>query len=397
MFLKSVLQTLDHRWTIKYFPQTAALIHVLKSLRPTEKDYIADYVTKKEWNLGSPNVLDILQQSGILTMSDFMVVKIASDDAQEVELIFNDLLEIQQLSLLADLIDNIDRTNPQSQAVTQCLNDGFRRFIADMSTGAFSLNRNYLHELTPHLSDEQMEKIRMLHLKLLLDISDCSLVEAIAQLTEWMNEVDNRLNNGFNDLIREFLYDQEKVVQCLIKKVYSDKFHGWKWYAYVLRTISGSLKSQSVKIIKGFLKDLYSSFLVQKNKNFFLIMIVTARVLCIGDQERFGDYSQWYRNQFSDVRYTISREDFVSTLEMLQSLISYENDVGILQIYVTTAISPATHCNDLVLSFKQMCRSKIERLKLDASGNGGVDGNVVQIDIDDDDDDDCDENNIFRT
>ncbi|KAG4076608.1 hypothetical protein HA402_001895 [Bradysia odoriphaga] len=393
MFLKNAIQTLDHRWTIKsYLPHTSSLIHVLKSLRPTEKDYIADHVTKKEWNLGSPNVLDILQLSGILRMSDFMVVKIESEDTLEVELIFNDLLEIQQLSLLADLIENIDRTDPRSQLVAQCLNDGFRRFLADMSTGAFSLNRNYLHELRPHLTGEQMEKIRILHLKLLLDVSDCSLVEAIAQLSEWMNDMDNSVNNGFNELIREFLFDQEKVVQCLMKKVYSDKFHGWKWYAYVLRTISGSLKSQSVKIIKAFLKDLYSSFLVQKNKNFFLIMIVTARVLCTGDRERFGDYLQWYRNQFSDMRYRISKDDFVSTLEMLQSLVSYENDLGILHIYAATAISPPTLCNDLVLNFKLMCRSKMERLKSDASGDGRTD-EVVQIDIDDDDFEN--ENNIF--
>lgn len=382
MYLKNIIQSLDQRWTINFhLPNTSSFTHLLQSLRPTEKDYIGGYITKKEWNLGSPIVLDILQQSGMLTMSDYMLYKIHNEDAQEVQLIFNDLLEIQQLSLLGDLVSNIDRTDPGSQLVAQCLNEGFRRFLEDISTGRFSLNRNYLHDLKSILNAEQMEKIRILNLKLLLEISDCNLVEAIMRLGEWMTDMDNNLNSGFDDLIKELLYDQEKVVDYLTKKVFSDKFHGWKWYAIVLRIISSNLKTQSVKVIKAFVKELYTSFLVQKNKNFFLIMIITSRVLCAGDEKRFGSYSQWYKNQFSDMRYRISKDDFVSTMDMLQSLISYENDVDVLQIYIRTAISPPTLCNDLVLSFKQMCRSKIERLQ---SGDRKTMEDVVLIDDDDD-------------
>ncbi len=394
MYLKNIIQSLDHRWTINFhLPNTSSFTHLLKLLRPIEKDYVAAYITKKEWNLGSPIVLDILQQSQILRMTDFMLYKIENEDANQVQLIFNDLLEVQQLSLLADMIENIERTDPRSQMVAQCMHEGFRRFLEDISTGAYSLNRNYLHELRSHLTNADMEKIRILNLKLLLELSDCSLVEAIAQLSGWLNDMDNSMNNGMNELIRELLYDQEKVVRCLIKKVFTDLFHGWKWYVNVLRIITGSLKTQTVKIIKTFLKDLYTSFLEQKNKNFFLIMILTARVLCTGDVERFGDYSQWYKNQFSDMRYRISKDDFVITVEMLESLISFENDVEILEIYLRTAISPPTLCNDLVLSFKQMCRSKIERLKLDSSGDGrNIVESVVMID---DDDDFENENNFF--
>lgn len=394
MYLKNITQNLDHRWTINiHLPNTPTFTRLLQSLRPIEKDFVADYITRKEWNLGSSIVLDILQQSGILRMSDFMVYKIENDDAQEVQLIFNDLLEVKQLSLLADLIEHLDRTDPRSQMVAQCLNDGFRRFLEDISTGAYTLNRNYLHELKSYLTDELIEKIRILNLKLLLELSECSLTEAITQLSGWMRDMDGGTNNSLNDLIMELLYDQDKVVQCLIKKVYSDGFHGWKWYATVLRIISASVKTHVLKTLKNLLRDLYTSFLAQKDKNVFLIMMLTARILCNGDQERFGQYSQWYRNQFSDMRYRVSKDDFVSTIEMLQSLISYENDVDILDIYVKTAISPPTLCNELVLSFKQMCRSKIERLQLDASGDRRMVENVVLID---DDDDDIEiENNIF--
>lgn len=388
MFLKNIIQSLDHRWTFNfYLPNTSSFIHLLKSLRPTEKDYVGDYITKKEWNLGSPIVLDMLQQSGILSMSDFMIFKIETENAQMVQLIFNELLEIQQLSLLADLVVNIERTDPRSQMITQCLMEGFRRFLEDILTGAFSVNRNYLHEIKSFLSAEHMEKIRILNLKLLLEISECNLSEAIRLLSGWMSDMDKSMDNVLNELIKEILYDQEKVVNCLIAKVFSDKFHGWKLYAIVLRSVCSKLKTTSIKVIKTFVKELYTSFLVQKNKNFFLIMMITARVLCAGDEERFGDYAQWYKNQFSDMRYRISKDDFVSTMEMLQSLISYENDIDVLEIYVRTAISPPALCNDLVLSFKQMCRSKIERLKLDLYGDRKTVENIVLIDDDDNDDD----------
>lgn len=384
MYLKNIIQSLDHRWTINFTLQNeSSFTHLLKSLRPTEKDYVGGYITKKEWNLGSPIVLDILQRSGILRMSEFMIFKIENEDAQEVQLIFNDLLETQQLSLLADLVENIERTDPRSQLVAQCLNDGFSRFLEDISTGVYSLNRNYLHEMKSLLTNEQMEKIRILNLKLLLEIADCHLEEAISRSSGWINDMDNNMNTGLNELIKELLYDQEKVMNCLTKKVCSDSFHGWKGYTYTLRILSSSLKAQSVKVLKTFLKELYTSFLIQKNKNYFLIMMLTARVLCSGDEERFGDYTQWYKNQFSDMRYRISKDDFVSTIEMLQTLVSYENDVEILQIYVKTAISPATLCNDLVLSFKQMCRSKIERLNLDVSGDRKTIENIILVDDDD--------------
>lgn len=394
MYLKNIIDHLDNRWTVNNINlPTASFTHLLQSLRPIEKDYIAGYIIKKEWNLGSPIVLDMLQQSGILRMSDFMVFKIENEDAEEVQLIFNDLLEIRQLSLLADLTESLERIDPRSQMVVQCLTDGFSRFLEDIATGAFPLNRNYLHELTAHLTGEQMEKIRILHLKLLLGISECEcLSEAITHLSGWMSGINNSVCNGLNELITELLFDQDKVVQYLMRKALSDQFHGWKWYANVLRLISSSVKTHSIKALKNFLKELYSSFLLQKNKKFFLIMILTARILCAGDEERFGDYAQWYKNQFSDMRYKISKDDFIGTMEMLQSLISYENDARILEIYARTAISPPALCNDLVLSFKQMCRSKIERLKSDAFGHGQVvePGEPIVL-IDDDDDNE----NIF--
>lgn len=387
MYLKNIIQSLDHRWTINFnFPNTPTFTHLLKSLQPIEKDYVGGYITKKEWNLGSSCVLDILQHSGILRMSDFMVAKIETEDAEEVQLIFNDLLETQQLSLLADLVENIERTDPRSQLVTQCLNEGFRRFVADISTGCYALQRNYLHEIKSLVTDEQMEKIRILNLKLLMERTTDDghpLEEAITRLSGWISDKGNNMNAGLTELVKELLYDQEKVVNYLIKKVFSDQFCGWSGYVIVLRILSSRLKTPAVNVLKTFLKELYASFLIQKNRKFFLIMILTARVLCAGDEERFGDYAQWHRNQFSDMRYRISKDDFASTMEILQTLVSYENDVDILQIYVRTAIAPATFCNDLVLSFKQMCRSKIERLKLDRSGDRATTESIVLIDDDD--------------
>lgn len=383
MYLRNIIESLNERWTINaHLLNTSSFGYLLKSLQPTEKDYIAGYVTKKEWNLGSPIVLDILQQSGILTMTDYMLHKIQFEDAQEVQLIFNDLLEAK-FSLLANLIENIERTDPRSQLVTQCLEEGFRRLLEDILIRGFNLNKNCLHEIKSFLSEEQLEKVRVLNLKLLLEIEGCSLIEAISQISEWI-DTDSILNNSFNELMKEIVHNKEIVLNCLMKRVLSEKFGGWKWYTNIIRKICKDLKSHSVKVIKAFLKEMYASYLVQKNKNFFLIMILTARVVCCADQERFGDYSQWYRNQFSDIRYTISKDDFVGTMEMLQSLISYENDMDILQIYVKTSISPPTLCNDLVLSFKQMCKSKIERLKLDQSGDRRTFDEVVLIDDDDD-------------
>ncbi|KAJ6641068.1 hypothetical protein Bhyg_06002, partial [Pseudolycoriella hygida] len=294
---------------------TKSFTHLLKSLRPTEKDYIASCIVKKEWNLGSAIVLEILQHSGILTMSEFMALKIETENVQEVHLIFNDLLEVRQLSLLVDLLESIDRTDPRSQLLTQCVNDGFKRFLEDLSTGGYSCERNYLLEIKSLVMDEQMERIRILNLNLLLEIEDCTLGEAVSRLNEWLNETSG--NCGFNDLVKELLYDQEKIVEYL--------------HVYFVRPT----KSVSVTIRSG--TEINSA-------------------TC----------------------------DTRSAKTILLSLLSYENNIEVLDMYAKTSISPATNCNDLVLSFKQMCRSKIERLKLDLSGDRLTVDKIVLVDDDDD-------------
>lgn len=385
-YLKNILQNLDLRLSQNvHLPNTSSFIYLLKSLRPTEKDYIATYVTRKEWNLGSPIVLHILQQAGLLTMTEYMLQRIECDDPAEVQLILNDLLEAH-FSLLANLVENFERTDSRAHLVTHCLEEGFRKLIEDVVVRGDCVKRNYLREIKVFLTDEQLSRLRMLrmlNLKFLLEMEECSLVEGIGRLSGWMNE--NNENSALNEVINEILVDKEKVSEFLMKKVVSDKFNGWKWYSNILRKLCPVLSDHSLKAVKSFLKELFTLFLSQKNRNYFFIMMLTARIVCCGNPENFGDYPQWYKRQFSEMRYKISKADFISTMEVLKSLVSLENDVDVLQVYVRTAISPPTLCNDLVLCFKQMCRTKIERLNLDLSGDLRTFDHVVLLDNDSDD------------
>ena len=70
-------------------------------------------------------------------------------------------------------------------------------------------------------------------------------------------------------------------------------------------------------------------------------------------------YQNWLKATVGEMNYNLKdSQKFTIAIEMLQQIISYENDIDIVNIHAETAISSPRGTHHLVLEYKQMLRTK---------------------------------------
>lgn len=63
------------------------------------------------------------------------------------------------------------------------------------------------------------------------------------------------------------------------------------------------------------------------------------------------------------MKYLLKNDEFTITIEKLARIVELESDPTVLDVHITVYIPAAPRCNELVLNYKQLCRSRQMHLK----------------------------------
>lgn len=94
-----------------------------------------------------------------------------------------------------------------------------------------------------------------------------------------------------------------------------------------------------------------------RNEHIFILMLITARQISSSVSSTYFTYIDWYKSTIGEMRYNISKEDFIYVIELLTKNLFNETDMDILRVHATVAIPAPPNCNDFVLTFKQLTRN----------------------------------------
>lgn len=109
----------------------------------------------------------------------------------------------------------------------------------------------------------------------------------------------------------------------------------------------------------GYVKTCFHKYLTDGSDSMFLAMMLTARQMCASNQDILGSYGAWYKATIGEMKYTLKPDEFNKAMAILINMLELENDTDILNIHINTSVPAPPFCNDIVLNYKQMCRSRV--------------------------------------
>lgn len=351
---------------------------LLVNLSSEEKACIARACIDWDWNVGSIRLLRYLQMAHILTMSQY-IVWVHNKNAEEAQLILNDLFEME-FSLLADLVQHMNSTNQTSIQIGDILQEGFRRLCADLCGNPALLSQNYLDALVPLVPDESMDFLKSIHLKLFLTESSKSTTEdAVRQQKRWTDQFDVEPKSSFNlflDSITAGHSDHCKFFQNLLQYSQEDDFKFWRFYLAFLRCVARRASDEYFAVadhlksmVKLFFKDAFQAFLTSRDTRKLHALMLNARQICGTNEEIIGTYAAWYKNTIGEMKYLIKNDEFVFVMETLIDMVRLENDLDILRTHINTYIPAPPLCNECVLNYVQMCKSRLSYRSTKSTAN----------------------------
>lgn len=367
---------LDHKTML---PRNAdQLLSLLIHLSPIEKDYLRLHFRASVWNIGSPNVIFLLQCAHILSMTEYICHQQLSGNNQSAtqltgfdstvinniaQPIFDDLLECDA-RLLANLVQCMGNDTEQGICVTDIISEGIARLFIDLFEQPNAQARNYIREISAHISQSQLEAFHLVHIKFLVMHHQSTVAQAIGLQSKWNAQYDSADSSMLNQLILELCKDRTTLIR-LLDMARVSSFTGWLWYLRLIRTmVVSDCEDTHLTTVRQFLRDLFKSFLQQRSDPILHALLVTARQVCgYAKEKRFGSYFHWYKGTFGEMQYTQTVDEFKATMQTLIRSVKYELDMDVLEVHVKTAISAPPKCSELVHSFKQISRSRLMELQ----------------------------------
>lgn len=288
-YLGRIKEDLEHQLKNKQLlPRNAdQLLSLLIHLPPIEKNYLRLYFRASAWNIGSPNVIILLQRAHILSMTEYISHQKSSNNnesyLQEIglpheQLIFDDLLE-SDLRLLANLIQCMGDNTEQGICVKEILIEGIARMFIDLFQQS-NVVVNYLRHVSAHISKSQLEAFRLLHVEFLVNYNKITVNEAIGLQSKWNSQfnVDCKDPSTLNQLVLELCTDRTAFTLLkLLDMSREPDFTGWLWYLRLIRTIVSGCEETNLALVRQFLRNSFKAFLQQcSDKALYAILIVHA-------------------------------------------------------------------------------------------------------------------------
>lgn len=388
--LQTSIQLLDNR----------DLPPIIDRLEWSDKEYLRNVFINSDWNAGSRNVLVLLQNARILSISDYVYHKCTAlqhqnpqidetintmhcDDAAAAvndrvvaaaEHIFNDLLD-GNFELLADIVWHLNGTHAKSLMLSELLESGVRRLIVDLCAHPELKHRCYFRKLQSinTLPAHKLNAFRSLHIRHLLALEEHSVYETIGLLAEWRKDeaTDGRMSASLLALMRSSIEPATTSTvpaKCaeLLAMVQTIGFTGWRWWLQLWRLSIAEASSECFVTIRQLLKELFRRFLSNRNDSCLGVMLICARwtAWLRGDKCDFGTYADWFRWTFGEMSTVVQVDEFRRTIESLAKLVPYERDVEALKVVAETRFATPPHCFETVRGLKgiaKICMADLQR------------------------------------
>ncbi|XP_050074965.1 uncharacterized protein LOC126562489 [Anopheles maculipalpis] len=384
IMVQHLVKETKHRISMLDLPYEEEYRAQLMHLGCKEKDIVKEAFLRQEWNMGSARVLSLLQEANILSASEFLL---SLDAIELIQQIMNDLLETEY-SLLAHIIRYAYQDNVQSHSLTNILKESFRALLNDLMENPNVIPHNYLSALKTHLLPSEMKMLIDEHLKLLLlqhqpvDYNLSTLDEALGMQVQWRDELQALRETVMVCLLRELIEDRANLIDLLTDCISKSCPFSLKYSLYLLHLLAETAvvfaDRAEDKLLKTFLKDLFRSVVETESARVLKLLLLFAREITAANETVLGTYAAWYKQTIGEMTYSVKKQQFISTMELLTAMLPAERNLEVLHVHATIAISAPAKCNEHVLNYKQLCRAHIAQLKI--ADRGSDDDTTIVLD-----------------
>uniref|UniRef100_A0A8D8G0N9 (northern house mosquito) hypothetical protein n=1 Tax=Culex pipiens TaxID=7175 RepID=A0A8D8G0N9_CULPI len=386
--IRNILQETAERIEKLHVPYENEFKIQIQHLSLKEKSLLQEYLYAHEWNLGSARVLSMFKKARIVSISEY-VLRLHSKDA--IQQVMNDLLEAEPI-LLAELIGNSSLDSELFTSLKDILHESFSTVLDDLLENPSVIPFNYLEQLEPHLTDQEIERVRLQHLQLLLRKDcTCTLQEAIGRQEQWRLAANRNHGTVLGQMMRTVVQDTVCSFDTLLgagEKL--DANVSWKHYLTLLGIVAKAATSEYVNVlrVKGAVKNMFNKILADGRFETLLLLMVTSREICATDESILGSYTSWYKYIIGEMTYRVDKAQFIAVMGLMNKLVPLEGSVEILKVHASVSISFPSLCMEHVVTFKNLCKSriiKIEEAKCRQEGVQPLDPDIsIVIDSDDD-------------
>uniref|UniRef100_A0A1Q3F0E2 Fanconi anaemia group A protein N-terminal domain-containing protein n=1 Tax=Culex tarsalis TaxID=7177 RepID=A0A1Q3F0E2_CULTA len=384
--IRNIIQETAERIEKLHVPYENEFKVQIHHLSLKEKSLLQEYLYAHEWNLGSARVLSMFKKARIISISEYVLRLHTKDTIQQV---MNDLLEAEPI-LLAELISN--SASELFTSLKDILHESFSTVLDDLLENPVVIPFNYLAQLEPHLTDKEIERVRLQHLELLLrkDCA-CTLQEAIGRQDQWRAEAKANSGTILGQMMRTIVHDTVCSFDVLLGGAEKlDANFSWKHYLCLLGIVAKATTSEYVNVlrVKGAVKNMFNKILTEGKFANLLLLMLTSREICATDESILGNYNSWYKYIIGEMTYRVDKAQFLTVMGLMNKLVPLEESVEILKVHSSVSISFPSLCMEHVVTFKNLCKSrimKIEETKCRQEGVQPLDPDIsIVIDSDDD-------------
>ncbi|XP_065087948.1 uncharacterized protein LOC135709497 [Ochlerotatus camptorhynchus] len=359
--IRNILEEATVRINKLHVPYENEFRAQIQYLNLREKDVFRQFLFAHEWNLGSSKMLSVSQKAGIITASEYILRLRSRETIQQV---MNDLLEVEHV-LLADLVSNSLLDTESSTTLKAVLHESFSSVLDDLITDPNVVPCNYLEKLKVHLNGPELTQVRLQHMQLLLaKESTCTLGEAIGLQAQWRSECSERCSTSLGRIMNEIVVDQGSSIESLFSVAKAGSV-SWKYFLSLLHLVMIAVERNKVEIVrvKGIMKDLFLQMVDSGDFQIFLILMISAREVCVSNEDVLGTYAVWYKSTIGEMSYRIKKEQFVRVVELLTRMIGLEEDPELLKVHINISVSTPPKCMELIVAYKQLCRAQLAKLQ----------------------------------
>lgn len=225
---------------------------------------------------------------------------------------------------------------------------------------------NYLEKLKVHLNGSELTRVRLQHMQLLLakESTSCSLPEAIGLQARWRSECNERCSTSLGRILNEIVVDQGSAIETIFSMAKAGSV-SWKYFLSLLHLVMVAVDRNKVEIIrvKGIMKDLFLQMVDSGDFQIFLMLMISAREVCVTNEEVLGAYAVWYKATIGEMSYRVKKEQFVCVVELLTRMIGLETDPEMLKVHINISVSTPPKCMELIVAYKQLCRAQLAKLQ----------------------------------
>lgn len=244
-YLRNILNDLQNRIVCsENLPYSFELKEELKHLETLPKLLLKKKIQVIPWNFGSTKVFDILGESKVFTICEYLH---GVEDDFEIQKVLNDLLEAPEIQLFCDVFSNTNNSEKVTKNIQVCLNSFVRDVIENSNLIQWNFLTSSLSKFLPeHKISLLMNQVasEILHYNAEEDEDQPSLEEALSCQQEWNVKFNDPQYKMLSEIINTITKSSSAIT--LIIKETSTGSPNWYYLLIILKFCDINLATKDI-------------------------------------------------------------------------------------------------------------------------------------------------------